>query len=171
VVSYHSEWVDLIRHCAQEEHCQALPPHSSRHPSAGSVGRNSARCHYETVGASLLELQRRADEEARADARESDANTQAAERNNGMAPNAAAEAVAIRSWRSLMEAFEWQWQWMGRSPSAVSAAGWSDQLRVGAVVVLYDDALGLVANLLPDLLASVHHTVGRCSGSAIRSVH
>jgi len=26
-------------------------------------------------------------------------------------------------------------------------------------MLLYDDALNLVANLLPDLLASVHHTV------------
>lgn len=152
----------LPRHVTQAEHCQAGPA-SDR---SWRRNRNGARCHCEAVGAPLAELQRRADDEARADAQEADANAQAAERNNGTEPSAAEVATrtgvpsaAGRSWRSLLEALAWQWQWMGRRPTAVAAAGWADQLRVGAVMVLYDDALSLVANLLPDLLASVHHTV------------
>jgi hypothetical protein len=52
----------------------------------------------------------------------------------------------------------WHAAWSGRGTSEVVALGWSDEVRVGAVVLLYDDALGLVNAMLPELIGTAQPT-------------
>lgn len=144
-------WVHLVAdHCT----CTDRPD---------SAAGNGARCHEETVGAPRAVLEERArDENARAAAEEA-ALLEASEEAGGPGgPDGGSDGGPggrrAGGVRLLLDAADWQAGWSGIGPSAVALAGWSDELRVGAVMVLYDDALGLVDALLPDLLRHVHHT-------------
>jgi hypothetical protein len=54
--------------------------------------------------------------------------------------------------RSRKDSLKFQFQWMQRQPSEVASAGWSDVFCIGAVMLIYDDALGFVDLILPDLI-------------------
>ena len=121
-------WACLGRLMSKAERCRSDPPGSSRSSSSNSFGVG-AHCHWEAVGAPLTELQRRADAEAAAD----DATAAAASGSDATAAGGAAGASSgpmarQRGWRGWLEELEWQWRWMGRRPTSIAAAGWSDQL-------------------------------------------
>lgn len=96
---------------------------------------SGARCHLETVGASLEVLRQRANDEMR------DANDVQRESTPAYADIGSVEKGKSRnpshSWESFMDMLDWQWQWMGKTPTMVAAAGWADQIRVCCLLFLY----------------------------------
>ena len=151
--SFLDRFVELrrVRHRGVESVAGALPPSSSLEKieslssldadhlfvhllsrSCTASQRNGARCHMGTIGSSMKSLRER---------------SSAADNSTGTAA------------RMVLESTEWNVKWMQRSPSDVVLEGWSDVLRIGAVVILYDDALGLVEALMRELVLSAHHTV------------
>jgi hypothetical protein len=130
----------------QAEHCQPLPSRSHHtHHSLAKHHRplNSARCHFETVGASLEVLQKRANNEVQ------DNRARAYDGDSGSLGKKDEPRPAAQGWRNFMDMLTWQWQWMGRRPTSVAADGWADQLRVRCPFSFHSDLLLLDQMCIP----------------------
>ena len=137
------------------KHCTRKKGIETDGTGGSGVDIHGVQCHMETVGAPLNSFfangQRR---------RFGEAFSADLAKNRSIFDRRIANISAQRSLFLVAQEVKWQAQWMmGRMPTNIALAGWSDALTIGAVMLLYDDSLTLASLVLQGLLHAVHHTV------------